>query len=92
MWQQRPEDLSHSVLGFQRMPEGEVGMDLVVATATEPVLREVAGFHQIADDAVGGAFGDSDALGDVAQARVGLPGDTEQDVSVVGKELPSGHA
>ncbi len=67
-------------------------MDLVVAAATEPVLGEVARFYQVADDAVGGALGDSDALGDVAQARVGLPGHTEQDVGVVRKEPPFGHA
>ena len=73
------------------MAEGEVGMDLVVAAATQPVLGEVAGFHQVADDAVGGALGDSNALGDVAQARVELPGHTEQDVGVVCKELPLGH-
>lgn len=66
-------------------------MDLVVAAATQPVLGEVAGFYRVADDPVGGALGDPDAVGDVAEARVGLPGDTEQEVGVVRQELLLSH-
>jgi hypothetical protein len=48
------------------------------------VLFNVAGFGEVGDDAEGGAFGDAQRRGDVAQAYARVLGDADERSGVVG--------
>jgi AcrR family transcriptional regulator len=76
-----PDGLSHR----------QVSLDLVAIPAAVPVLHDVAGLGQVRDDAVGGALGDAERGGDVAQAHAGVVGDAYQDLGMVGEEAPLRH-
>jgi hypothetical protein len=52
--------------------------------------REIALALELADDAVGGALGDPDAVGDLAEPHSRIPGDAQEDVRVVGEEVEAG--
>ena len=63
-------------------------MHLVSVPPSVPVAGEVAGLAEVADDSLGGAFGDARAGGDVAQSDVFLFGDAEQHPRMVCEEAP----
>jgi hypothetical protein len=67
-----------------------VGVDSVVVSSSLSLAVDVAGFDEVGEDALGGSFGDSDSFGDVPQPDVGVLGDSEQDLCVVGEEGPGG--
>jgi len=67
-----------------RVWKWEVGVDEVGIAATRALACDVAGIGELGDDAVGGSFGDPDALTDVAQADPGLIGYADQDLGVIG--------
>ena len=54
-----------------------------------PLTLDVAGLNEVSQDALGGSEGDADSVGDVAQANIGVAGDAEQHLRVVGDELPT---
>ena len=66
----------------------DVGVDAVVVATADPFALDVAGFHQLGDDALGGPFCDPDALGDVTEPGVRVSVDAEKDLGVVRKEPP----
>jgi hypothetical protein len=66
------------------------GVDPVVVSSSLALAVDVASFDEVAEDALGGAFGDSDVVGDVAEPDVRVLGDGEQDLGVVGEECPGG--
>ena len=67
---------------------GDVGVDAVVVATADPFALDVAGFHQLGDDALGGPFCDPDALGDVTEPGVRVSVDAEKDLGVVREEPP----
>jgi hypothetical protein len=72
------------------MTQGKVRYDLVAVPTALSLAQDVASFDQLGEDAVGGAFGDPDRGGDVAQADSRVIGDAGKDVGVVGQEVPAG--
>ena len=67
----------------------EVRVHLVAVPAPDPLVAEVAGGLEFGDDALGGPLGDAHPLGDFPQQDVGIVGDAEHHVCVVGEEGPS---
>ena len=67
---------------------GYVGSDAVAVSTADPFAFDVAGFDQVGDDPLGGALGDSDALGDVTESRVRVVVEAEKDLGVVREEPP----
>lgn len=65
--------------------------DSVVVAPTSAVPVEVAGFDQVGDDCLRGAFGDPDPLGDIAETYPRVACDAQQGVGVVGQEGPRSH-
>jgi hypothetical protein len=59
---------------------------VVVVAAADALAFDVAGFVEVGDDGLGCAFGDVEASGDVADADLGVLGDEEEGVAVVGEE------
>ncbi len=74
--------------GLRGVAHGDVGFDAVVVSAADAFAFDVAKFHEVGDDALGGSFGDADALGDVTGARVGIAVEAEKDLGVVREEPP----
>ncbi len=72
------------------MTEGKIRYDLVTVPPTLSLAQHIATFDQLGEDPVGGAFGDPDRRGDVAQADSRVIGHARKDVGVVGQEVPAG--
>ena len=70
------------------MSHGDAGVDPVVVAASDSFAGDVAGVDEVGDDALCGAFGDPDGLGEVAETRIGVAAQAEQDLRVVGQEPP----
>ena len=64
------------------------GVDLVVVSASDFCARYVSVGDEVGEDALRGPFGDSDLLGDVASADLGVTCDAEEHVRVAGEEAP----
>jgi len=72
------------------MTQGKVGLDLVAIPPALPLAQHVALLDQLGEDPVGGAFGNPDRGGDVAQSDARIIGHADKDVGVVGEEVPTG--
>ncbi len=72
------------------MAQGGAIDDGVVIAAAVFVDGEIAVGDEIMDDALDGAFGDDDLLGEVAHAQGGIAGEADQHVRVVGQKSPRG--
>jgi hypothetical protein len=72
------------------MTQGKLRLDLVAVPPAMPLAKHVAFFDQLGQDPVGGALGDPDRSGDVAQADARVMSHARKDVSVVGQKVPAG--
>jgi hypothetical protein len=72
----------------QGVGQRQLGLDLVAVPSALPLAHQVALVHQLGDDPVGGALGYPDGDGDVAQPDAGVASNADQDVRVVGEEVP----
>src|SRR2546423_14616416 len=82
------EELADLPLAGKRIGDGKVGLDGVPAAAAVALARDVVGGGEVADDAVGGAFGYPDRLAELAQTDAGILGDAQQHQGVVGQKRP----
>ena len=73
---------------LERMPEGEIGVDLVPIAAAHLGVAHVSGILQLSDDPLGRPLGDPDPFGDLTDEHVGVLRDAEQHVRVVRHEGP----
>jgi len=64
-------------------------VDHVAVAAAIPFPVDVASRDQVSQDALRRSEGDANRVGDVSQAHVGVAGDAEQHLRVVGDELPA---
>jgi glutamyl-tRNA synthetase len=57
------------------MAQRQRGVHLILIAAADFMGFEISLFDEVGDDALGGAFGDADAIGDIAQpVRAALTG------------------
>jgi len=89
---QQVQDLADGAFPPVRFGQREVGLDVIAVAAAVLLLDHVAGLDQVRDDAEGAAFGDVQAVRDVAQAYPGVMGDQQQDPRMGGQERPARHA
>lgn len=61
------EQVAQASMGLDPMPQGPISVDLVMIAPALPMALEVAGFLQIGDDPLHGAFGDPDLQGNLPQ-------------------------
>ncbi len=64
-------------------------VDQVAVAAAVPLPLDIAGLDQVGQDALRRSEGDADRVSDVTQANIGVAGDAEQHLRVVGDELPA---
>lgn len=69
----------------------QLGVQAVAVASTCAFSLEIAGVDEVGNDPLGGAFGDPDVVGDIAEARSRVARDTEEHVSVVGEKRPVRH-
>ena len=74
------ENFPDVVAAFHRVTQRLVGADTIEVAATFALPIEIAGVDEVADDALRGAFGDADALGDISESQPGVARDAEQGV------------
>lgn len=78
-----------AVLGLE-VPQRHVRVDAVVVAPPDPLPGQISGLDEIPDDALDGALGDPQPLGDVDHPDVRVLGDAQQHEQVVGDERPAG--
>ena len=66
------------------MSKRALGIDGVDITPTFALFGQVSDEFKVGDNALGGAFGDTGTLSQVADSQVGVLGDHEQDSAVIG--------
>jgi len=72
----------------ESLTHGRFSVDRVAVPPADALDRDEACLDEVCDDPLGCALGDADHLRDVSCPHVFVPGDTEQDLSVVGHEPP----
>ena len=92
MGMEHGENLPDVVAAFHRVAQRLVCADTIEVAATFALPIEIAGVDEVADDALRGAFGDADALGDISESQPGVARDTEQGVRMVGQKRPLRHS
>jgi hypothetical protein len=71
------------------MSKGKLRFDLVTVSAPMPLTQHIATVHQLGQDLVGAALRNADYSSDVAQADARIMGDAQEDVRVIGQEVPA---
>lgn len=82
------DEVGDAVVCFQRMTQVTIGVDAVVVAASHLGALDVPAVDEVTDDELGRAGRDADLLGDRGQGLVGVGGQAQQDVRVVGQERP----
>jgi hypothetical protein len=90
LWSQQDfEQVADLAIVDERVSQGKLGSDLVAITPPVPLSQHVAIVDQLREDLVRSALGDANRGGDVSEANSGIFGDAEQDMSVIGEEVPA---
>jgi hypothetical protein len=72
------------------MTQREIRHHLVVIPPSLSLPQDITPVDQFREDPMGGAFGDSNGGGDVAQTDPWVVSHAHEDVGVVGQEVPAG--
>ena len=67
----------------------QLGVDLILVAAPDALTSDVAGGAELGDDPVRGALGDPHLVADLAYAHSRVIRDADQNLGVVGQELPA---
>jgi hypothetical protein len=73
----------------ERVAQRKLGLDRVAVSPPLALPQNVTVVHQLGEDLVRSALGDANGSGDVAEANSGIFGYAEQDMSVIGEEVPA---
>ena len=76
------------MVGFHRVAQGQIPVDLVVCSPALAPTRNDAGLFELAQDPLNRSLGNTDGLGNLADADVRVASDTEQYVAVITQESP----
>jgi hypothetical protein len=88
---QHVENLADLVSTLDRVPQWAVALDAVGVAAAFSKPVEVSGRDEVAHDALGSAFGDSDPVGDIAEPDPRVACDAQQSMRVIRQEGPLRH-
>ena len=75
---------------LKRVTQWQRLVDRVPVAPADARAPDVSGVDEVTDDALRGAFGDADKLGDVPQPHIRVACDAHQHVRVVGQKRPMG--
>ena len=75
---------------FNGVPKRHIHTNLVPVTTALPDSSDISRLFQVRNDALNGAFGDSNAAGHIAHHNLRFPGDAKQHMRVIGKKRPPG--
>jgi hypothetical protein len=83
------EQIAHLSPLDEGMTQRKLRHDLVAIPSALSLAQHVALVDELGEDPVGGAFGDPDRGGDVAQADARIMGHAGEDMGVIGQKVPS---
>ena len=83
------EQIAHLALLDQGMTHGASRYYLVAIASAVPFAQHVSLLDQLGQDPVGGALGDPNRCGNVAQADARVMSDAGEDMGVVGQKVPA---
>ena len=83
------EQIAHLALLDQGMTHRTPRHDLVAIASALPFAQHVSLLDQLGQDPVGGALGDPNRCGNVAQADARVMSDAGEDMGVVGQKVPA---
>ncbi len=92
MGMEHGENLPDVVAALHRVTQRLIWADAIEVAATFALPIQITGIDEIADDPLGGAFGDADAIGDISESQPGITRDAEQGVRMVGQKRPLRHS
>ena len=82
------EYVNDLVTGFEWVAKRQVESDLVNVMAAILGQVDIASLDKVMNDAVYGAFADTNFASDLSEANLGVLGDADQDVGVVAQKGP----
>jgi hypothetical protein len=82
------EELSDSLGAGESVGQRQIAMDRVMVSTAVARAGDVAGRGELVDDPMRRSLGDSDAVGDLAQAYAGVFRDAQQHLGVVREKRP----
>jgi hypothetical protein len=86
---QEPEELADLELALSGVSHGRVWIDHIPVTPSDPLSSHVASIDQILDDSLRRALCHSHQVCNVAQPRVGVVLDAQEDLRVVREKMPA---
>lgn len=90
-WAEQVDQPTDVVAVLRRVAEHRrVAINHVLVAASTTLPFDVAGFDELGQDSLGGSERDPDVVGDITQSNLGVAGYAQQDLRVVGDELPPG--
>jgi hypothetical protein len=72
------------------MAKGSLGVHAVMVPTADPLALQEPFLLELHHDALRGPLGDPDPFGDVAEPHIGLGGDAQEHVGMVGEKGPIG--
>ncbi len=82
------DEVTHLNMRFNRMAKTSLAQQLVVVAPAVLFVPQVAALLQLSNYALGSTLRYPDALCDVSEPDVGVFGDAEQNVGVIGEKSP----
>jgi hypothetical protein len=76
------------VILLEWVTQGNIAVDFVAISATFFGAGDVPSFDKVADYRLGRALGNADKIGNISGAQVGIAGETDQDMAVIGEKGP----
>lgn len=86
---QEPEELADLELALSGVAHRRVWIDHIPVSSADALSCHIAGIDEVLDDALRRALGHTHEIRDVAQPRVGVVLDAEEDLRVVREEMPA---
>ena len=85
------QHLPNRVVALDRVAHRRVPIEPVAVTAPHLLLAQVAIVDQVVDDPLGSPFGNADFGCEIPKPGLGVPGEVDHHVAVIGQEGPVGH-
>jgi hypothetical protein len=77
------------VIPLERVSKWKICMHLVTIATTLLEAADIPSVDEVSDDALSGPLGDAHEFGDIAGSQIGVSGETDQNMTMVGEEGPA---
>jgi hypothetical protein len=85
------QELTDLTITDERVAKGKLGLHLVAVAAAMSLTQHIALLDQLGENFVSGPLGDPDRGCNITQSDTGILRNAEQNVGVIGEEIPTGN-